>query len=63
MTGTEFFDALNAAIAPLSIAKMKGAPHALIISLSDGRIIEAGRQKIKNVAADDVGDFIRGLVG
>ena len=47
MSGTDFIDALKAAIAPRTIAKMTGKAEHMVITLSDGKSLEVKRQRAK----------------
>lgn len=47
MSGTDFLEALKAAIAPRTITKMTGKTEHMVITLSDGRTLEAKRQRAK----------------
>jgi hypothetical protein len=45
--GADFLETLKAAIAPLTIAKMQGKPEHMLITLSDGKVLEVKRQRAK----------------
>lgn len=64
MKGNDFVDALTAAVAPATIANLKGEADGVTFTLSDGRVIKAERKRIAKLGGGDhVGAYIKGLLG
>jgi hypothetical protein len=54
----DFLETLKAAIDPLTIAKMQGKPEHMLITLSDGKVLEVKRVRAKADPAGYVAELL-----
>ncbi len=47
MSGSDFIEALKAALSPRTIHKMTGKTQHIVVTLSDGKVLEVDRRKAK----------------